>query len=210
MKKIVSVLLALIILCLSVGTLTFAKDTDSSFVPVMRFVAASDTHVRSDGDTNEQRICKMMELAYGIADADPVYNKVDALVIAGDLTNDGTKDEFDKFGAAVKGSLRDETQFLGVVAKNHDGYEMKRTELRDYFKNLMGIDADFHTVIGGYHFIGISASENDAEHYDSGQKKWLKQQLDIATAEDPEKPVFVIHHEHVRGTVYGSSLYKNT
>jgi hypothetical protein len=206
-KKFISVLLVLIILCLSVGTAAFAKETSSGFVPVMRFVAASDTHVKSNDATNEQRIGKMMKLAYSIADNDPVYKKLDALLIAGDLTNDGTKDEFDRFGSAVKNSLRDGTQFLGVVAKNHDGYEMKRAELRSYYKNLMGVDADFHTVIGGYHFIGISASEKDSKHYDAGQKKWLKQQLDIATADDPEKPVFVMHHEHVRNTVYGSSTY---
>ncbi len=84
---------------------------------------------------------------------------------------------------------------------------MKRKDLRAYYSTLTGNDADFHVVIGGYHFIGVSASSMDAIHYDAGQLIWLKKQLDAAVREDPAKPVFVIHHEPVRDTVYGSSFY---
>ncbi len=207
MKKTFSLLLAaLMLFCCAVPAFAAADDAQA-FVPTFRFVAASDTHVRDDDDTNVQRIEKMMRMAYDVAEADPTYTGLDALLIAGDLTNDGTKTEFDKFWNAVDGSLRDGTRFLGVVAKNHDGYEMKRAELRGNYKNLTGNDADFHVVIGGYHFIGVSASSKDGIHYDAGQIRWLKAQLDAAVAEDPAKPVFVTHHEHVRGTVYGSSLY---
>ncbi len=181
---------------------------ETGFVPVLRFIAASDTHIADNNDVNARRIEKMMGIGYEIADGDANYNKLDAVLIAGDLTNDGTKTEFDKFWNALGGSMREGTRFVGVVAKNHDGYKMKRTELRDYFTDLTGADADFHAVINGYHFIGLSASKNDAQHYDASQLVWLKQQLDAAVKEDPNRPVFVTHHEHVRGTVYGSSLYE--
>ena len=206
MKKLLCCLLCCLLL-IGCAAPAFAASADEDFTPVIRFVACSDTHISDSNDTNEHRIQAMMELAYGIADSDPNYTALDALLIAGDLTNDGTKTEFDRFWAAVSGALREGTQFLGVVAKNHDGYEMKRAELRAYYNALTTNDADFHTVINGYHFIGLSASENDAAHYDAGQLSWLKEQLDAATAEDPQKPVFFMHHEHVRGTVYGSSQY---
>ncbi len=207
MKKLLCVLLTLTFVFACASQAFAASDTAAGFVPVLRFVAASDTHVKDSDDTNLQRIRKMAALAYATAEADPYYTGLDAVLIAGDLTNDGTKTEFDRFWDAVNGSLKGDTRFLGVVAKNHDGYEMKRTELRGYYTSLTGNDADFHVVINGYHFIGVSASPKDAQHYDSAQLKWLREQLDAATAEDPEKPVFVTHHEHVRGTVYGSSLY---
>ena len=206
MKKLLCCLFCSLLL-IGCAAPAFAASAGEDFTPVLRFVACSDTHISDSDDTNEHRIRKMMELAYDVAESDPAYTAVDALLIAGDLTNDGTKTEFDRFWAAVSGSLREGTQFLGVVAKNHDGYEMKRAELRGYYKSLSGNDADFHAVINGYHFIGLSASENDAAHYDAGQLSWLKAQLDAATSEDPHKPVFFMHHEHVRGTVYGSSLY---
>ena len=212
-KKLISLLLTLVLLATvtAFALPAFAEDaaqaeTASDFVPVLRFIAASDTHVRDDSDVTAQRIGKMLDLVYSVADADPNYTALDALLVAGDLTNDGTKTEFDKFADAVHHSLREGTRFVGVVAKNHDGYKMSRKELREYFTSFSGIDADFHVVINGYHFIGVSASPQDGVHYSSAQQKWLKQQLTEAAKEDPDKPIFVTHHEHVRGTVYGSSL----
>ena len=207
MKKILSILLALLLLCPAALAAFAAEAGAGAFAPVMRFLAASDTHVLENSDQNEQRIGKMMALAYGVAAADPAYHNVDALLLAGDLTNDGTKTEFDKFWSAVSGALQGDTRFLGVVAKNHDGWGMKRAEMRDTYTALSGNEADFHAVIGGYHFIGVSASSKDGQHYDRGQLTWRRRQLDAAVAEDPDRPVFVTHHEHVRGTVYGSSLY---
>ena len=208
-KRIISLLLS-VLLVFSITAIAGAEGETSAqadFVPVIRFIASSDTHIRDNSDMTYNRIGKMMDLVYGIADADAKYNKLDAVLICGDLTNDGTKTEFDKFWRAVSGSLRDGTQFLGVVAKNHDGYEMNRSELRNYYKTVTGNDADFHKVINGFHFIGLSASESDIQHYDNGQISWLKSELDKATAENPDRPVFVMHHEHNRDTVYGSSSY---
>ena len=207
-KKLLSLFTALAILG---GSFLFAAPAlaaeETDFVPVLRFIAASDTHVRDDNDVTADRIGKMLDLAYRIADSDPAYTALDAVLIAGDLTNDGTKTEFDKFTAALNGAKREDTRFLGVVAKNHDGYEMPRAEMRDYYTKDTGNDPDFHVVINGYHFIGVSASTVDLQHYDPGQIFWLKNQLDAAVAEAPDRPVFVTHHEHVRDTVYGSSQY---
>ena len=205
MKKAISLFLALLIAALC-AVPAFAA-ADEGFTPVLRFIASSDTHVRDDNDVNMQRISKMLELAYDEADADSNYTQLDAILVAGDLTNDGTKTEFDRFWSAVSGSMREGTQFLGVAAKNHDGYEMKRKEVHAYYTSLTGNSADFHTVINGYPFIGLSASDNDSVHYDAEQLIWLKKQLDAAVADNPDRPVFVTHHEHVRNTVYGSSTY---
>ena len=205
MKKWISVVLCFLMLAFC-AVPAFAG-AEEAFVPVIRFVAASDTHVKTDDDTNADRIPMMMELAYSIADADPQYNAVDAVLIAGDLTDRGTKDAFDKFGAAVSGALREGTRFLGGRPNNHDDYEMKRQELRAYYSSVTGNDPDFHVVINGYHFIGVSASGTDGKHYDDGQLAWLKEQLDAATKEAPDKPVFFMNHEHPRGTVYGSSSF---
>ena len=210
MKKLRNLLALVFVLLFAVSAVPAAGAAEdaAAFVPVMRFVASSDTHVRDDSDMTRDRIGKMMALAYAKADADPNYQNVDALLVAGDLTNDGTKTEFEKFQSAINAALRPETAFLAVVAKNHDGYELSREQLRAFYQSLSGNDADFHTVIGGFHFIGVSVSANKAAHYDAKQLSWLKQQLDIAVADTPDKPVFVTHHEHNTETVYGSSVYE--
>ena len=178
------------------------------FTPVLRFIAASDTHVQSYLDTESRRIQKMVRLGYAVAEADAEYNALDAVLIAGDLTDNGRKDQFNAFTAALNSCLKGDTRFLGVTAKSHDGGTMTRREVHDYYAAVTGNSADFHTVINGYHFIGLSASDDDSVHYDAGQLSWLRRQLEEATAEDPFKPVFVTHHEHVRNTVYGSSDFE--
>ena len=208
-KRILSILLSAL-LAFSVAAVAGAEDAapaGGEFVPVIRFVAASDTHISDDNDTTYNRIGKMLDMAYADAESSPDYDKLDAVLICGDLTNDGTKSEFDQFAKALSNSLRVGTEFLGVVAKNHDGYEMKRTEMRNYYKSVTGNDGDFHKVINGFHFIGVSASESDIQHYDAGQLSRLKNELDKAIAEAPDRPVFVMHHEHNSNTVYGSSTY---
>ena len=207
LRNLLALVFVLVFAVSAVSAVAAAQETES-FVPVMRFVASSDTHVRDTSDMTRDRIGKMMALAYAKADADPNYQKIDALLVAGDLTHDGTKTEFEKFQTAINAALRPETAFLAVVAKNHDGYELSREEMRAFYQQLSGNDADFHTVIGGFHFIGVSVSPNKAAHYDAKQLTWLKKQLDIAVADTPDKPVFVTHHEHNTETVYGSSVYE--
>ena len=211
MSKLLALFLALLTAVSSLcgRTIPVKAPADSgAFTPVIRFIAASDTHVECWLDIESRRIQKMLRLGYAVADADEAYNALDAVLIAGDLTDDGRKDQFNAVSAAINSCLKEGTRFLGVTAESHDGNAMSRKEVHDYYTALTGDSPDFHTVVNGFHFIGLSASGNDDSHYDEGQIAWLRAQLEEATAEDPDRPVFVMHHEHVRGTVYGSSDYE--
>ena len=204
-KQCICVLLCAVLTCTAApAALAAAEDP---FVPALRFVACSDSHVRAENDRTFNRIGAMMTQAYALAAGDEVHPNVDALLMAGDLTNQGTEEEFNKYWTAVSAAMRDETQLLAVVAKNHDGWNMKRKEMRACFSGLTGTQPDFHKVVGGFHFIGLSASDTDGVHYSDDQLSWLREQLDAAVADTPGKPVFFTHHEHVRNTVYGSSTY---
>lgn len=204
-KKWISLLLCAVLLC-TVAPAAFAAEQEP-FVPVLRFIACSDSHVSADNDRTFHRIEAMLQQAYTLADNDTVYTNLDALLMAGDLTNQGTEEEFNKYWSAVSAAKRDDTQLLAVVAKNHDGWHMTRKEMRACFSGLTGTQPDFHTVVCGYHFIGLSASDTDGVHYSAEQLSWLREQLDAAVADTPDRPVFFTHHEHNRNTVYGSSTY---
>ena len=207
MKRMLALCLSVLLLCGTAVLAGASGETAEAFAPVFRFVASSDTHVSDSSDVTAQRIGKMMRTAYTVAENDKSYQKLDAVLVVGDLTDDGTKTEFEKFSEAMKPALRAETALLTVVAKNHDGYALSRGEIRNKCKALSGFDADFHVVLGGFHFIGLSASESALQHYDLGQLTWLKKQLDEAVKADPNKPVFVMHHEPTVETVYGSGIY---
>ena len=204
-KTFALALSCLLLLCAALPA--FAAGEAEPFTPVLRFIASSDSHVKEENDKTAERLGRMLEQAYVLSDSDPVYQSLDALIVAGDLTNDGTKEEFEKFWAAVSGEKREETQFLGIVAKNHDGWNMSRREVHSLYTGLTGETPDFNKVINGFHFIGLSASDDDGVHYSDEQLAWLRAQLDTAVAEASDKPIFFMHHEHNRNTVYGSSTF---
>lgn len=184
------------------ATAPVPENTDDDFVPVVRFIATSDTHIATLGDKGCKRTAKMINSAYAYADADKDYTNLDAVIFAGDVTDDGAFTSFASFVATTDSVLRESTERLAVLAKSHDS-NMYGTKALDFYNQLTGQETDFHRVINGFHFIGISRSA-DAMHYAEEQKTWLDEQLSIAVKDAPLQPVFVFNHEHIKDTVFGS------
>ena len=184
--------------------------TDSAFRPVLRFAVCSDLHIREENDEHVLRLKKMMKTVYAAARENEYYKNVDAFLFAGDLTNGGTPAQFSAFWNAVKAELHGETKIISVVAKNHDNWEIgknaKKTGLLLY-REITGLSTDTHITLGGLHFIGISTCEKRGRYYSLGQKRWLKKALKQAEKQTPGAPIFVMQHEHVRDTVFGSSSF---
>ncbi|WP_257350669.1 metallophosphoesterase family protein [Pseudalkalibacillus decolorationis] len=63
----------------------------------------------------------------------------------------------------------------------------------------------YHKVIKGYHFIVLATEDGVTEGtFSINQIKWLDKQLKQAKEDDPKKPIFVFHHQPIKGTIYGS------
>ena len=184
-----------------------APEDTGDFSPVARFIVTSDSHITTIGDVQSFRLQRMIKLGYDIAEKDEEYNSMDAVLVAGDVTDMGTKIAFGSIKAAIKPVIKDGTQFLATVSTSHDDRNLGKESLLLY-EEIMGQETDFHRVINGFHFIGVSASKIEGEHYSEYQKEWLIEQLEAAVADDPSKPVFVIQHEHISNTVYGSSDFE--
>ena len=176
------------------------------FIPVLRFVASSDAHIEGAHSVGYTRLKKAIDFSLKLAQKDVNYKKLDVILMAGDFTDHGRPDEFDAFGQLVKYAKEKGTEILSIVARGHECITLKKKSL-DYFRKTTNQETDFHRVIGGYHFIGLSTCRLSALYYSPKQKRWLKQQLDSAVADTPDKPVFLMHHEHVKYTVYGSSKF---
>jgi len=179
-----------------------SANAELTFTPVTRFLVASDSHVTGSGDAQCQRIARMFNQVYALSNANQYYKNLDAAFFAGDLTNTGTQAQFDAFAATTKNALQGNTKLYAVAAKSHDCSSLGASAI-SYFSNLLGQPSDFHVVINGFHFIGISAS-NTSAHYTSAQVAWLDAQLQEATQDAPQQPVFVFQHEHISNTVFGS------
>ncbi len=184
------------------------KAVQDDFVPVMRFVATSDTHVKTYGDKACIRIAKLMRSAYQIAASDKDYDRIDAFTFNGDLTDRGRSFQYQAFAAYTQANLKGDTKRLCVVARSHDSNAKGPANALEYFKSVTGqAETDYHEVINGFHFIGISSSASAEEHYTAAQVQWLDEQLAAAARDGSNKPIFVFQHEHVRDTVFGSSEF---
>lgn len=207
MSNLISIILSAFIYFASIITPSFVAPVpemnQDDFIPVMRFVATSDTHIETLGDTGCKRLSAMLKTAYAISDADEDYKNLDAVVFSGDITDHGFSSSFFSFAAITDNEIREGTERLAVVAKAHDSYTFLNNSLR-IFTGITGQEPDFHRVISGFHFIGISRSST-LKHYTDEQVKWLDENIAAAVKDDPEKPVFIFQHEHVKNTVYGSS-----
>jgi 3',5'-cyclic AMP phosphodiesterase CpdA len=63
----------------------------------------------------------------------------------------------------------------------------------------------YHRVIKGYHFIVLGTEDGVTEGtFSVSQIGWLAERLKQANADDPHKPIFVFHHQPIKGTIYGS------
>lgn len=175
----------------------------NEFIPAFRFVVCSDAHIEGIGSPGYRRLKKVIDYSLSFAREDAHYNNVDKFFVAGDITNKGSKEEFDAFREIYDYGAEKGAEFLCTVAKGHDSITMGKKSL-EYYKSFTNQETDFHKVIGGYHFIGVSTSRMKKRFNSSFQKMWLKRELDKAVADTPDKPVFLMHHEHIKYTVYGS------
>ncbi len=179
--------------------------TPSDFKPAIRFAVCSDIHL--NGETNQVAAVRFRQLfddMYKLSESDEVYNKFDAVVIAGDFTGGGAEKEYLIFNDIVEKCRKNETQLLTVLG-NHEFINYRDTDASvgyDVYKKYINEQVDTHTVINGYHFIGVSY-DDDGKKF-AGKLEWLREQLKQAVKDTPDKPVFVFQHPHPFATVYGS------
>jgi len=178
----------------------------SSFKPILRFSVASDVHIHdSNSGQEEARLAQMFKIAYDYAENSDVYGKLDAAIIAGDHVDKGTLSSMKKFRSIWDRNIRDDTKTL-IALGNHEFYTEPAT-VYDRYEEAHGTTVNEHVVINGFHFIKLSPT-GSGWNFDATAQRWLKNELKAAAEDDPsgKKPIFVIQHQHIQNTVYGSSF----
>jgi hypothetical protein len=184
--------------------------TPDDFEPVLRFIACSDVHL--NGDETQENAIRLKNL---IADmykysATQNYNKLNALMVAGDFAGGGAEEEYAAFNKIIASALTEETKLL-IVLGNHEFINYRDVDATvgyDVYKKMINENVDTDILINGYHFIGVSYDDNGKTF--KGKTAWLREKLENATKEDPKKPVFVYQHPHPTLTVYGSISWSDS
>ena len=185
-------------------------EAPDNFTPVLRFTVCSDIHL--DGETdqaNAKRFAKLFTNSYKYSEKHKNYNCLDAVIVCGDMTNEGKPQELQMYSDIIKNNIREGTEILQCMG-NHEFINERNSQTESAindFKEFVTEETETHTVINGYHFIGISYSDKDENFGD--KIKWLDEQIKIAISEDKNKPVFVFQHTHPTLTVYGSIHWSN-
>jgi hypothetical protein len=181
---------------------TSEEETLGEFETVFRFVVTSDNHVSSVNDASAKRLAQLFKSTYAYAETQ-AYDKVDAFVAVGDITNYGQAYEYTAWKSIVEANKKNETQLITVMG-NHEFYgNLNDLEwgVNGYTQN-MDPELNKHVVVNGYHFIGVSTyGEGDY----SEDLEWLEQNLAEAAADDAGKPIITFQHHHIKDTVYVSS-----
>ena len=202
--------------------------SDVPFVPELRFIVTSDTHMSNANSATVAHFKAAVEQITAYTN-DPTrnegYDKLDAVAIAGDITGageggkypGGTLEEFRAVKAIFDEVIPTGTELV-LAMGNHDYGNEKHSSAQ---KDADAYRADFESVFGdaaksieinGYSFITV-----DADAAGGGEGKYghdysktsaiaLKEQLAAAAAKaGNSKPIFVFQHVGNLGTVIGTS-----
>ena len=188
----------------------------TDFTPVLRFVVASDMHVSAnnpDSQMTKVRFKDMFTQMNAYADAQS-YNRLDAVLLAGDITDGGTLSDLATVKRIVDENIAEESELV-ITMGNHDfwGNKSNPTAMIEQFENEFG-PTNSHKEIGGYHFITLCADKSRAGDpgwdYSDSVVEYARQELAKAYEEvGPDAPIFVMQHVGNTNTCAGTCEHTN-
>ena len=226
-----------------------APDFDEQNI-VLTFAALSDSHIMVDPATSMHDLFqKFTDMGFSEDDLTPDLRKLmttvfrnkeyfkaalpflakqstrglDALVMPGDMTNNGFQQEIDTLLKFYRQELVINGKPFIYCSGNHDIYSEDEgaftQRMKKAFEGTGAFSADIkawgandsrHSVVGGIHFIQVNVNNYEWSNgvYSDDVKQWLDDELAAATTADPGKPVFVLSHLSIQNTVTGSDYYE--
>ncbi len=169
----------------------------------VNFAVISDIHM-----TDETARRDILEL--GLYDMDKAENKLDALVLSGDMTDHARSEQYSMLYDAF--SKYNPAKNIIMAVGNHDTWNNETDNddrfpeseklFIEYNKKIADRDIDkvyYSTEVNGYTFICMSSEYDHTDAYISDEQlSWLDTELEKATKDG--KPVFVISHWPINNT----------
>ncbi|MDR1440117.1 MAG: metallophosphoesterase, partial [Clostridiales bacterium] len=168
------------------------------------FGVVSDTHVTQTNYTTQARTTQAFQFYSDLG--------VDAVVVAGDLTDNGSPGELGAWKNAMDAGKSDSVKLIASMG-NHENNNWGN------FENATGNRANDVQIVNGYYFITLSPGLGSVDE-ETGRATglfgaqstsaygyavdWLEEKLAEAEAASPDKPIFVFFHHPIRYTFYVS------
>ena len=197
MKKLIALLLSLSLLAAMLPAVFAAEAETAEEQPVFRMGIMGDHQLGSTTGANMEATISAMQYFHD--------HGVDAVIDVGDIADGASPSTIYPYFLQKYNEIIGDEIPLVTVPGNHDIWEDNTLNVyRQYFG-----EPNKHLVIGGYHFIVISANPALGTatngNYGAAEKAYARNELNAAKADTPEgQPIFVITHQHVKNTVYAS------
>ena len=166
----------------------------------LNFAAISDLHIDTEENIKYQSDFTDMIYAAIMPGFKEFDQKLDAIVVAGDITNHSYISQWQKAESILTSS--DYADNIILAAGNHDICTVKdqgvtaQDLFKEYNKKITGRDIDklyYSTEVNGYTFIVLcSEAETVDGYFTDTQIDWLKTELEEASKKN--LPIFVISH----------------
>lgn len=206
MKRLICAILSLCIIAAAVpaffaGAKNIDPGTDVSEQPLFRIGIMSDHQMNNTTGENAEAL---------IAALNDFHNRgVDAIIEAGDIADSIPETIYTFYKQKYSEIIGDDVPLISVPG-NHDVWSDNSL---DIYRSFFG-ETNKHVVVGGYHFVVISANGNLGTatngNYGVAEKNFARTELAAAAADTPAgQPIFVITHQHISNTVYGSGPNAN-
>ena len=201
MKKFLSCLLSVGLMS---GTFVPANAANEDWMPrdesITRFAVMGDSHFTTEASVAS---FKKALSAYNTMDS-----SLDGILLMGDVIyqNDSAQvipERYDLLSAALQENNAD-TPVVYAMG-NHEYPQANFDETisklaRDTFEEKTGQTVNYSTVLDGYHVITAAAKDYSGT-MTAETEAWIKAEVQDAVAEDENKPVFLMLHHPIQGTV---------
>ncbi|MDN3019003.1 metallophosphoesterase [Paenibacillus sp. BSR1-1] len=184
-----------------------ADELPPSNEPLLQFPVISDIHIGNDlqKDLFTKALSDLRKVA-------PDYQ---AIVMVGDITNNGTEQDYDNFNLILNSNINPSAEKV-ISMGNHEyfegvfsGGEWNKDDYINRFVDKTGMPGLYYdSWINGYHFITLggegfpSQYDHDHANISDEQFRWLERTL--AKGANLAQPIFVFLHQAIDHTVYGS------
>ena len=219
LKKILKAIIIVFILVMFIpsnatnANTEFVQEFDEENI-VLTFGAISDVHIGFAGNA------EITKNAYNYL-KELTNNNLDAVVISGDLTQDGTAEQANQFITDYKEIFPlDKVQNI-LCLGNHDTYWsgcMNTAGFAEVFgEDVYANDLDKevidlghrHIQVNGFDFLVIEVNKYGNNSYTAATKAWVNSKMTEITTANPLKPVYVVTHAPAEDTTAGSENTEN-
>ncbi|MBM7583604.1 3',5'-cyclic AMP phosphodiesterase CpdA [Bacillus pakistanensis] len=213
-KRFISFILLVVMALVYPSTMIKAEEIsngNSDKKPILTFPVISDVQLTVDNE----RVQKLFHDT--LNDLHSINPNSDALIINGDMINDGKKESYQKFLEILNEYPHPEKTYYTIG--NHEFFKNDGNEASiQRFLDFTGYDKVYYKkMIKGYPFFFLGSESwgpvgsptKDSAFLSEEQLKWLEHSLKIHS--HSKKPMFVFLHQPLPNTFYGTDIdyYKN-